>query len=94
MNEKMTMEHHEFYIARVHFKDGTFHDEKLYCSSGDCITDYITKCKEQGYIYIQTGISNTRIPYHNVTKITSNYCETVRRPCCDSIGFSIPKEIK
>jgi hypothetical protein len=93
MNDKIEMSDEKFTIIRIHFKDGTFEDNKFYYSSNPgCGYNHdrqLREWRDEGYICAKGG----KVPFHDVTLITNNYCKTIKCPCCDRIGYVMPDKI-
>ncbi len=93
MNEKIQISNNSFTIVRIHFKDGTFEDKKFeYSSHAGCGYNHgqqLEEWKREGYVYAKGG----KVPFHNVSLITNNYCKEIKCPCCDRIGYVMPDTI-
>jgi hypothetical protein len=93
----MKMYNNQFTIARFHFKDGTHYDVRVEHSNhpgcGQTVDDIMKEARDRGYVHIQKGLESERIPYHNVARVTSNFCETDTCPLCGTTGYVCPEEI-
>jgi len=91
---KIKLSDTSFTVVRIHFKDGT-HEDKVfeYSNNPGCGYNHDRQLEEwnkDGYVCAKGG----RVPLHNVTLITDNYCKVATCPCCDRRGYVYPDDIK